>query len=152
MAFPRRLSHFVRLELDPFDLFEANELTRRLLFRFPALMDPVGDLGPWLHPFSVVLCTEADARFRGRGSSVRQSFVDYVVAMITETRMARNPEVVLADAVSAQLHTAMRRMTKQLAESRVSIERLRVEDDSEHVTGGASSDDATGSSDGGKGD
>ena len=40
MAFPRRLSHIIRLELDPMDLFEANELTRRLLFLFPALIDP----------------------------------------------------------------------------------------------------------------
>lgn len=135
MAFPRRLSQFVRLELEPLDLFEANELTRRLLFLFPRVTDPVGDLGPWLHPLSVALCTAADERFRGRDARARQSFIDFVVARITETRIARNPQVVFGDVVSAHLHAAVRRMSKQLAESRESIERDRADDDSADVDG-----------------
>jgi hypothetical protein len=135
MAFPRRLSQFVRLELEPLDLFEANELTRRLLFLFPRVTDPVGDLGPWLHPLSVALCTAADERFRGRDARARQSFIDFVVARITETRIARNPQVVFGDVVSAHLHAAVRRMSKQLAESRESIERDRADDDSADAEG-----------------
>ena len=135
--FPRRQSQFIRLELDPLDLFEANELLRRLLFLFPAVTDPVGNLGPWLHPLSVALCTAADARFRDRDVVARQSFIDYVVARITEERIAQDPSVVFGDVVSAHLHAAIRRMSKQLAESRDSIERLRVSDDSEEPAGDA---------------
>jgi len=119
------------------DLFEAHELTRRLLFLFPALIDPVGDLGPWLHPFSVALCTAADARFRGRDTSARQSFMDYVIALITEARIARKPEVVFGDVVSTHLHAAVQRMTKQLAEARTSIEQLRVDESPEDASDGA---------------
>ena len=137
MGFPRRLSNFIRLELDPLDLFEANELTRRLLFLFPALIDPVGDLGPWLAPMSVALCTAADARFRGRDASARQSFVDYVIALITEARIARKPEVVFGDVVSEHLHAAVRRMTKQLAEARTSIEYLGAEESADDAGDGA---------------
>lgn len=119
------------------DLFEAHELTRRLLFLFPALIDPVGDLGPWLHPMSVALCTAADARFRGRDASARQSFVDYVIAVITETRIAQKPEVVFGDVVSAHLHAAVKRMTKQLAEARTSIEQPGVEESPDDADDGA---------------